>query len=272
MAFDRFRFVILFLALSVGLSASPACARDGPQAVDTEVILGVDISWSMDEEEQRLQRGGYVAGLTSPEFLAALSSGETGRIALAYMEWAGSQDQQVMMDWTLIDSPQAARAFAEKLAALPYRRARFTSLSGAIDRAMRLYENNGFSGTRLVLDISGDGPNNNGRPVTAARDEALAKGIVINGLPLLIRPSRSGYMDIDNLDEYYAHCVIGGPGSFMIPVRDRKAFIDATRSKLVQEIARLPERPDQAHVMPAAGTSLSSCLIGERLWQERMGN
>lgn len=254
------------------LFASPACARGGPLVVDAEVILGVDISWSMDEEEQRLQRGGYVAGLTSPQFLAALSSGETGKIALAYMEWAGAQDQQVMMDWTLIDSPQAAQAFAEKLAALPYRRARYTSLSGAIDRAVRLYENNGFSGTRLVLDISGDGPNNNGRLVTAARDDALAKGVVINGLPLLIRPSRSGYMDIDNLDEYYSHCVIGGPGSFMIPVRDRKAFVDATRSKLVQEIAGLPVGREADYVIKAAGSPLPSCTIGERMWQERMGN
>lgn len=250
------------------LSTLPALARDGPIAVDVELVLAVDVSWSMDEGEQILQRQGYVEALTSPEFFRGLESGLIGKIAVTYMEWAASYDQKVVLPWTLIDSPASARAFAAALSEAPTRRARRTSVSGAIDFSLSMFTGNGFAGTRRIIDISGDGPNNNGRPVTAARDEALAQGAIINGLPLLIRPVRAYAMDIADLDLYYADCVIGGPGSFMIPVRDEKDFVAGTKAKLLQEIAVAPPLIHRAD----ASAPRVSCMIGESLWQQRMGN
>ena len=254
--------------LALALLASPALAKDGEVAVDVELVLAVDVSFSMDEEEQKLQRDGYVQALTSPEFFRGLESGMIGKIAVIYVEWAASYDQKIILPWTLIDSPAASRRFATELAAAPYRRARRTSVSGAIDFSLGLFTANGYFGTRRIIDISGDGPNNNGRPVTAARDEALAAGTIINGLPLLIRPVRAYAMDIADLDLYYADCVIGGPGSFMIPVRDVKDFVRATKEKILQEIAVVEP------LVKLADTKAPRvpCLIGESLWQQRMGN
>ncbi len=249
---------------------SVAQAAGGATAVDVELVLAVDVSYSMDQEEQRLQRAGYAEALRSPDFLRALQTGANGKIAVAYAEWASSSDQTTLVTWTLIDGAAAAQALADRLEAAPYRRASRTSVSGGIDYAVSLFDGNGFAGTRRVIDVSGDGPNNSGRPVTVARDEAVAKGFTINGLPLLIRPTRYGYMDIDNLDEYYADCVIGGDGAFNIPVKSRQAFVDATRTKLVMEIAAAPPA---ALVIPVQveGPRVS-CLVGEGLWRQRLGN
>jgi hypothetical protein len=249
---------------------SRAVAKGGPNAVDVELVLAVDISYSMDEEEQHLQRNGYIAALQSPEFLKALKAGPNGRIAVSYMEWASSYDQKTVVNWTLIDGAETATAFADQLAGAPYRRASRTSISGAIDGAIRLFENNGYDGTRRVIDISGDGPNNNGRPVTQARADALGQGVTINGLPLLIRPVRLAYMDIENLDWYYEDCVVGGPGSFMIPVRGPEAFIEATRTKLVLDIASAPQLNPLVRKASAENPRIS-CYIGESLWRQRMG-
>lgn len=264
----------VFFAVVAGLCmlAPAAQARSGATPVDVELVLAVDVSYSMDEAEQKLQRAGYAAALTSPDFLSALKSGPLGKIAIVYVEWASSRDQKVLLDWAVIDGAGAAAAFADRLLEAPYRRASRTSISGAIDASMTLFEGNGFDGIRRVIDVSGDGPNNDGRLVTAARDEAVGKGVTINGLPLLIRPARTAYMDIENLDLYYRDCVIGGPGSFMVPVRDSKAFVDATRTKLVMEIARHDVLP----IVRVAGTSEKtetkpsmSCTIGEDLWRRR---
>lgn len=256
---------------------TPSSAKDGPVAVDVELVLSVDISYSMDPEEQRIQRDGYVQALTSPQFLNALKSGAHGRIAIAYVQWASSLDQDVLLPWMVIDGPQTAQAVADKLTEAPYRRAQRTSISGAIDFAVKQFENNGFNGERLVIDVSGDGTNNNGRPVTAARDEAVQQGITINGLPLLIRPSNYGYFnDIANLDEYYEDCVIGGIGAFSIPIKDRSNFIEATRTKLVLEIAAAPPPgifEGSVAIIPAqAREPRVSCLVGENMWRNRWGN
>lgn len=258
------RLIVPFFAALLALGV-PAHARGGDTPVDAELVLAVDVSYSMDEDEQKLQRNGYVAALTSADFLHALRSGPLGKIAVTYFEWASSRDQKIVVEWTVIDGPEAAAAFAAKLDRAPYRRASRTSVSGAIDTSMALFENNGFDGTRRVIDVSGDGPNNDGRLVTAARDAAVAQGVVINGLPLLIRPVRAAFMDIEDLDLYYRDCVIGGPGSFMIPVRDAKSFTDATRTKLVLEIAGLQPLP----VIRAADRPSPSCTAGEELWRRR---
>jgi hypothetical protein len=265
---------IFAAALAASFPISGAMAKGGGTTVDVELVLAVDISYSMDEEEQHLQRDGYIEALQSDEFQKALKAGPNGRIAVAYMEWASSYDQRTIVNWTVIDSPQTARSFATQLSGAPYRRASRTSISGAIDGAMRLFENNGYEGARRVIDISGDGPNNNGRPVTQAREDALAQGVTINGLPLLIRPVRAAYMDIENLDWYYEDCVIGGPGAFMIPVRGPEAFSEGTRTKLVLDIASAPEAIQQANPFLRRVSSENpriSCYIGESLWRQRMG-
>jgi hypothetical protein len=260
---------LLAAAVSV-VGAGESQARDGKQAVDVELVLAVDISYSMDTTEQRLQRSGYVQALTSPQFLNALRSGPTGRIAIKYIQWASYSDQDTLIDWTLIDGPDSARRVADLLAEAPYRRAQRTSVSGAIDAAANAFVGNGFSGGRQVIDVSGDGPNNNGRVVTTARDEAVAKGITINGLPLVgIRPW-FGPADIKELDVYYEDCVIGGPDSFMIVIHDQKDFVDATRTKLIREIAST--RPALPFIRVAESAPRISCTIGESLWNRQWGN
>lgn len=279
MARSGVRFVLpAILALFLGaLGAAPAGAKGGPVEVDVELVLAVDVSYSMDPEEQRLQREGYIRALTSPDFLRAIASGAYGKIAIAYMQWASNTDQDVLLPWTVIDGPESARAVADRLAEAPYRRARRTSISGAIDKAMQMFENNGFEGMRRVIDVSGDGTNNSGRPVTEARDEALRQGVTINGLPLLLRPSSWGFNDIANLDEYYEDCVIGGVGAFSIPIKGREQFLEATRTKLIQEIASAPppvriEVPRSVVVPAQRSAARVDCMVGESLWRDRWGN
>jgi hypothetical protein len=263
-------------AMALGLSfffALPASAKDGPVAVDAEIVLAVDVSFSMDQEEQVLQRRGYADALTSEAFIMALKSGVHGKIAIAYLQWASYRDTDVLLPWTVIDGPEAAVDFADKLMSAPYRRAQRTSISGAIDASARLFANNGFNGLRQVIDVSGDGANNDGRPVQMARDDAVKKGITINGLPLVgIRPSWN-YADIPNLDLYYQDCVIGGEGAFMVAIRDRKGFTDATRTKLIQEIAAPSIPPIDFSVVPAQEREPRvNCMIGEAMWNRRWGN
>ena len=263
----------------VGPASAPFVSDAGAQGrpparavetnVDVELVIAVDVSYSMDPDEQVLQREGYITGLTSQEFLDALHQGMHGKIAITYFEWAGAGDQKIVVPWRLIDGPAAARAFADEIAQAPYRRAYRTSISGALRFAQPLFEGSGFRGLRRVIDVSGDGANNQGLPVTLVRDEVLERGITINGLPILLKRPSAATMDIDNLDVYYEDCVIGGPGAFMIPIKERDQFREATRTKLVLEIAR---REPPVRVIPAAASAPRvSCLIGERMWQERWG-
>jgi hypothetical protein len=238
--------------------------------VDVELVLAVDVSYSMDPEEQALQREGYITGLTSREFLHALRAGMHGKVAVTYFEWAGPYDQKIVVPWRLIDGPEAADAFANEIARAPYRRASRTSISGALNFAKPLFDASGYHGFRRVIDVSGDGANNSGPFVTIVRDDVLAAGITINGLPIMLKRPNSFTMDIENLDVYYEDCVIGGPGAFVIPIRERDQFKEATRTKLVLEIA---DRMPQARVVPAQGRAPRvSCTIGEQMWRERWGN
>lgn len=238
--------------------------------VDVQLVIAVDVSYSMDPDEQALQREGYIAGLTSPEFMRALREGMHGKVAVTYFEWAGPYDQKVIVPWRLIDGPEAADAFASEIAAAPYRRASRTSISGALIFAKPLFEGSGFQGIRRVIDVSGDGANNSGSPVTLARDGVLASGITINGLPIMLKRPNPFTMDIEDLDIYYEDCVIGGAGAFVVPIRERAQFKDATRTKLLLEVAgRMPER---LTVPAAAQAPRISCTIGEQMWRERWGN
>lgn len=244
--------------------------RSPAVAVDVELVLAVDVSYSMDPDEQELQREGYILALTSREFLNAVREGANGKIAITYFEWANASDQKVIMPWRLIEGPESAAAVADEIARAPYRRASRTSISGALSFGQSLFENSGYRGIRRVIDVSGDGANNNGVPVTIARDEAVAKGITINGLPLMLKRANIGFMDIDQLDQYYEDCVIGGVGAFVIPIRDREQFKDATRTKLILEVAGRETSPRAVPV--SAQAPRVSCTVGERMWQERWGN
>ena len=253
--------------------AAPLMRADnspGAKPVDVELVLAVDVSYSMDPEEQALQREGYIVALTSREFMQALKQGINGKVSVTYFEWAGAQDQRVIVPWRLIEGPESADAVASEIARAPYRRASRTSISGALSFAMPLFEGSGYRGLRRVIDVSGDGVNNNGMPVTIVRDEVLAKGITINGLPIMLKRPNLGGMDIENLDVYYEDCVIGGPGAFVISIKEREKFKEAIRTKLVLEIAgRQPER----RVVPVSSEKPRiSCTIGERIWQQRWGN
>src|SRR5471032_1762631 len=238
-------------------------------SVDVELILAVDVSYSMDMDELAIQREGYAQAIISKEFLQALKSGPNGRISVTYFEWAASTDQKIIIPWRVIDGPETADAVANEIMKTPIRRASRTSISGAINFAMPLFDEDPYRGLRRVIDISGDGPNNNGTPVTGARDAALEKGITINGLPIMVKEPSYSTMDIDNLDFYYEDCVIGGPGSFVVSIKDRDKFKEAIRTKLLLEVAGLtPER----RIVPVADKEPRvPCMIGEKIWEDRWG-
>src|SRR5436305_13023685 len=243
--------------------------KEANASVDVELILAVDVSYSMDMDELAIQREGYAQAIVSKEFLQALKTGPNGKISVTYFEWAASSDQKIIIPWRVIDGPETADAVANEIMKTPIRRASRTSISGAINFAMPLFDDNPYRGLRRVIDISGDGPNNNGGPVTVARDAAIEKGVTINGLPIMVKEPSYSTMDIDNLDYYYEDCVIGGPGAFVVTIKDRDKFKEAIRTKLVLEVAgRTPERP----IVPVDEKEPRvSCLIGEKIWQDRWG-
>jgi hypothetical protein len=248
-----------------------AAEKETTPSVDLELVIAVDISYSMDPDELAVQREGYAQAIVSKEFLQALKTGQTRRIAVTYFEWSASTDQKIIVPWRVIDGPETADAVASEIMQAPMRRGSRTSISGAIQFAMPLFDDNPHRGLRRVIDISGDGPNNNGSPVTPARDEALGRGIVINGLPIMVKEPSPMSMDIENLDWYYEDCVIGGPGSFMVTIKDREKFKEAIRAKLTLEVAgKTPE----SSAVPVAGAEKEprvSCQIGEKIWQDRWG-
>jgi hypothetical protein len=259
------RLGTVLAGLALALLPDGEAAAQTP--VDVELVLAVDVSQSMDFGEHELQRQGYVAALLHPQVLSAIRSGIYGRVAIAYVEWGGSQS--IMVPWTLVEDAGSARRFAEALASEPIRTIRGTSISGALGYAAGLFEANGYEGFRRVIDVSGDGPNSSGAPVVPARDAVLEQGVIVNGLPIMLREPSYSFYSIPDLDLYYADCVIGGPGSFVLPVDDPSQLADAIRQKLVLEIAGAPPRLLRAAEL--ALTARVDCLIGERLrrgWQE----
>jgi len=235
-------------------------------SVNVELVIAVDVSYSMDMDELAIQREGYARAIVSKDFLQALRAGPRSKVAVTYFEWSMSGDERIIIPWRVIEGPESADAVAAEIMKTPVRRGSSTSISGAINFAAELFEQNPYRGLRRVIDISGDGPNNDGAPVTGARDAALAKGIIINGLPIMVKAPTSP-VDIENLDIYYEDCVIGGPGAFIMTIKDREKFQEAIRTKLVLEVAGLePER----RIVPAAGKEPRvPCLIGEKKSQER---
>lgn len=245
-------------------TASDRAAAQARIEVDLALVLAVDVSGSMDGGENALQRAGYVDALRHWDIWTAIRSGPLRRIALTYVEWAGPDERRTVVPWRLIDSPEAADAFAGDLAARPILHARGTgtSISAAIAYSVGLFPASGFDSRRRVIDLSGDGPNNRGGPVTAARDAGLARGVTINGLPLMLRPSRS----YEAVDLYYRDCVIGGPGAFVLPVYGDGQLGQSIRRKLVLEIATTIEASmPPGPIVNIQGEPPTDCLIGERL-------
>ncbi len=285
---------LLYAAMLASLvAAGPSLVNADAVPVDLELVLAVDVSLSMDPDEQRLQRDGYVEALKDPDVIAAIRANALGRIGVVYLEWAGNGIHKVTHPWSVIDGPASAEAFADRLAQAPIMRAQRTSISGALKIAEGLFDTSGFKGKRRVIDVSGDGPNNDGPPVTQLRDALVAKGITINGLPIMIKAA-TGWFDLENLDQYYEDCVVGGFASFSIPVREKAEFSRAIKRKLLLEIAEAPVLPKLPLPLlriqapgggppsspsgPSADTPRENapgarvdCLIGEKRWQQYMG-
>ena len=271
----RSSLVLLPVLLLVLLAAlAPARAASAQGYVDVELVLAVDVSRSMDMDEQALQRAGYVEAFRDPAVHAAIASGIHQRIAVTYVEWAGTGLSNVVVPWMILAGGEDANAFADRLAVPTPSRIRRTSISGAIAMGRREIETNDVVGLRRVIDISGDGPNNEGAPVIVARDAAVASGITVNGLPLILKPPSA--WGIEDLDIYYEDCVIGGPGAFLITVRDPANFTEAIRRKLILEIAGAvpdPRRVDaplvrNAQFAPPRPPRID-CMIGETIRQRR---
>jgi len=260
-------------AALLGMLLPVASAANEHAQVDVELVLAVDISYSMDYEELQLQREGYILAIASEQFLDAMRRGPIGKIAVTYVEWAGANEQQVVVPWHVIDGPASADEFARKLKETPVRRAYRTSIAEALKYSAALFGAQ-YKGLRRVIDISGDGTNNQGDLVEPVRDDVVRKGITINGLPILLKTPLASMIDLPELDIYYQDCVIGGPGAFLVPVRERHQFADAIRKKLLLEVAGVKPRGiplPQELLAPAADKPRVSCTVGEQMWQHRWG-
>jgi hypothetical protein len=243
-------FRSLLLAAAAALVFTTAAAAAEPN-VDVELVLAIDVSGSVDPFEARQQRDGYVAALTHPDVIAAIQGGALGKIAVMYLEWAGMEYQRVVVPWTVIDGEASAKQFVAALEEVPPLPSYWTGIGAAIQRGIAEIEGNAYEGQRKVIDVSGDGMNNNGYPVQLARDQAVAKGITVNGLPILNdRPNPFGQSTprAQNLDAYYEQNVIGGSDAFIVPAEGFEAFKEAILSKLIREIANLNETPKAAQV------------------------
>ncbi len=268
------------LAALLLFAAGPAAALE----IDLELVLAIDISGSIDPEEAKLQREGYVAAFEDPELIRAMTDGMHGRIAVAYFEWASAWQQRLVVDWTLIDGKQASLGFAKKLGEVPIIIGQRTSISGAIGYALPMFGRKGYQATRRVIDISGDGPNNDGDFIWTARELAAAAGVTVNGLAIINdRPNRWGFPTSPDLDLYYEACVITGPGAFVIVARDFQSFGEAVKKKLLLEVAGKmpPARPKTLRALTDPRRNIHrieyapGCDIGERqsreFWQRRFG-
>lgn len=274
--FHRLTSYVAAAFLAGGVAAS---AKAEP--VDVQLVLAVDVSLSMSPMELEIQRAGYAAALTDKSVIDAIESGLHGRIAVTYFEWAGSASQRVLVPWTVIANADDAKAVADRLTASPSNSARRTSISAALEFGADLLAESSFTSNKSVIDISGDGPNNQGAPILEVRDALIKQGVIINGLPLMTTGGYSSAYDVKNLDEYYTNCVIGGPGAFMIPVNAWEQFPAAIRRKLVLELASNPggaipvqwlaQQNVPSFNMPPTvlpdGTY--DCEIGEKMWRNR---
>jgi len=242
------RVATIYRTALLALTLTAPCAAQAAKdvTVDVELVLAVDISRSMDAGELRLQRDGYVAAFRDPQVIAAIESGSYGRIAVTYVEWGGADEQRIVIPWQVIDGRARAESVAARLAAWQGPGMHDTSISSALLFADLLFRNNGFVGAHQIIDISGDGANNWGPPVTSARDTVLRDGITINGLPITLHPGGPGGMDPGLLAIYYEDCVTGGPDSFVLSVSAPALLAATITRKMLQEISQSGPRLDRA--------------------------
>lgn len=268
------RWIGLLAALVLVFAGGSVCAAE---QVDLALVIATDTSRSIDEMEARLQREGVAAALRHPDIISAIQSGYNRRIAVAYIDWSSPPFSQIIMNWRVISDQASADAYVHALADIPITLGQRTSISDGIDMAMKLLMDGSIQATRMAIDVSGDGPNNNGRMVTDARDEAVAKGVTINGLPIINDRDAFGFGNLNDLDDYYRGCVIGGPGAFIVVAKDFEDFATAIRRKLIFEIAgHVPQHsPQHKMIVPVAGDQQfgsgfvyqRGCDIGERQWR-----
>jgi hypothetical protein len=232
------RAVLTFLIIAAG-GVSGARADDD---VDLLLVLAVDVSRSIDAAKFQLQREGYAAAISDPRVIDAIRSGRTGRIGLTLVEWSGVGAQKVVIDWASIGDAVAAKGFGDRLLEAPRSFADRTSISGAIEFALGQFDKAPFTTARQTIDVSGDGTNNAGRDVTMLRDEAVAKGVTINGLPILSDNPMSWNPDHTNppggLANYYRNNVIGGPTAFVMVAENFNSFGQAIVKKMIAEVAQ----------------------------------
>jgi len=234
----RLRPALALLSLLLGLSGPAARAAE---PVDLLLVLAADVSRSVDAQKFQLQREGYAAAIANPRVLDAIRAGRNGRIAVLFLEWSGFASQKVVIDWVPIDGLKAAQEFGTRLLESPRSFADRTSISGGIDFAVAQFARAPFLAERRTIDVSGDGTNNAGRTVNAARDEALALGITINGLVILSATPLPWNPEHTNppggLAKYYRDNVVGGPGAFVLEAKDFNSFGQAIIKKMIAEIA-----------------------------------
>jgi hypothetical protein len=236
--------VAFALAVVASLAARPALAEEG--TVDLLLVLAADVSRSVDEKKFKLQRDGYAAAIADPRVVRAMTAGPAGRIALCFIEWASNGEQTVVIDWTAVAGDGDAKGISARVREAPRSFMGRTSISAAIDYSMAHLARSPFQAPRRVIDVSGDGTNNSGRPVTQARDEAIAAGVTINGLvilsevPLPTNPQHTH--PPGGLTAYYENNVIGGPGAFVLEAENFESFGQLMISKLIKEIATAPAR------------------------------
>ena len=199
------------------------------------------------------------------DVLKAIQSGSHGRIAITYVEWAGPQVQTILIPWRLIDGPSSAEAFVAELSSKEYSRYHWTSISAALAFSHRQFGISDYRGVRRVIDVSGDGVNNSGPSIAPIRDMIVESGVVINGLPIVVNPTAAlTPYDAPDLEAYYTHCVIGGPGSFMIPIRNHEEFVPATRRKLLLEISGTVVAPRLMHAQFGPAERSYPCELIQR--------
>ena len=225
------------LIVVVSLSARTACA----ETVDLRLVLAADVSISVDDEEFRLQRDGYAAAITSVPVLEAIQAGPHRAIAVTFIEWSGPAKQRVVVDWTVIRDGEMATVFANTLRTAPRSFADATAIGSAIDFAMRHFDRSGVESDRRIIDVSGDGDSNSGRPVEYARDDAVKAKVTINGLAIVNEHPLPGFIGhnqpVGGIGHYYRTRVAGGPGSFVFQIDSFEGFAEAIARKLVAEIA-----------------------------------
>lgn len=255
---------VMLVAILAGAVETNADQTRQDISVDLELVLAIDASFSIGVDERDVQRLAYVDAFRNPEISRAITSGPYRRIAVVYVEWAESGHQRIVLPWRMIASQDDAVRFANDLEAAPVQRSGATSISGALRFSASLFHGNGFRGDRQLIDISGDGLNNDGAPVEAARDSLETQGITVNALPLV---STDSDLSPDELTSYYETCVSAGPGSFTLPASSTGDFALAMQRKMIAEIAGVPPVDRAYWSRPRiwkASVAPVDCLLGER--------